>query len=221
MVMSMFGADSQRRPRALRPRAPRPTQGVSPYRLDVIGGDVADVVESIGGWLFDLVMAGWRVNVLVEAGDPAPLRILGALPTPMSSVAAMRGRDPVAVSADLLTSNSEVRASIMARLDRGLTDVTTWGRENPSNLQFQCATVEHRLSAAALVFKAQALVAAQLHAGPSKPVERLRARVGGTMAAELGVQPRPNIPAQLGVNSGGRPTMTSRHLSGVPTPLSD
>lgn len=41
------------------------------YRLDVIATDVADVVRSAGGWLYDRVGAGWEVNVLVL---PRPTR---------------------------------------------------------------------------------------------------------------------------------------------------
>ena len=201
MVVTISGVHSQRTPRVR-----KSTQRAGPYHLDVIGGDVADVVDSIGGWLFDQVMAGWRVNVLVETGDPAPLRILGAIPTPMLSVAALRGRDPIAVSADILTSNSEVRASIMARLDRGLADVTMWGCECPADLQLRCAVIKHRLSAAARVFKAQALVAAKLPAESLESVEHLRASVGG-------------IPAECGVSPKERLITNSRHLSGVPTPM--
>src|SRR5689334_16677717 len=39
------------------------------YRIDVIASGIADVVTSIGGWLFDRSMAGWRVN-MYAADDP-------------------------------------------------------------------------------------------------------------------------------------------------------
>src|ERR1700738_447166 len=48
------------------------------HRLDVLAADTADVVQTTGGWLFDRVMAGWEVNVLLPRGCPArPLRVLG------------------------------------------------------------------------------------------------------------------------------------------------
>ena len=48
------------------------------YQLNVIATDVADVVQSVGGWLFDRSMAGWDVNVLLaNHHDTRPLRILG------------------------------------------------------------------------------------------------------------------------------------------------
>jgi hypothetical protein len=48
------------------------------YQLDVTASDVADLVRSAGGWLFDRSMAGWDVNVVVTGGcDSLPLQILG------------------------------------------------------------------------------------------------------------------------------------------------
>ena len=41
------------------------------YRVDVVAGNLADVVECAGGWIFDSVMAGWAVNVVVP--KPATL----------------------------------------------------------------------------------------------------------------------------------------------------
>ncbi len=36
------------------------------YRLDVIAPSVIDAVQFTGGWLFDRVMAGWDVTVLIR-----------------------------------------------------------------------------------------------------------------------------------------------------------
>ena len=48
------------------------------YRLDVVAASAVDVVQSAGGWLYDRVMAGWEVTVLLPHGcDTRPLRILG------------------------------------------------------------------------------------------------------------------------------------------------
>jgi hypothetical protein len=39
------------------------------YRLDVVAATVADAVAAAGGWMFDRVMAGWDVRVmLADAG---------------------------------------------------------------------------------------------------------------------------------------------------------
>lgn len=48
------------------------------YRLDVVASDVADIVQSAGGWLYDRIVAGWQVNVLLPpTSDARALRILG------------------------------------------------------------------------------------------------------------------------------------------------
>ena len=35
------------------------------YRLDVVAPSVVEAVRAAGGWMFDRVMAGWDVRVLV------------------------------------------------------------------------------------------------------------------------------------------------------------
>ncbi|HWF27336.1 MAG TPA: hypothetical protein VG327_02980, partial [Mycobacterium sp.] len=48
------------------------------YRLDVVAASTVDVVQSAGGWLYDRVMAGWEVTVLLpHSCDSRSLRILG------------------------------------------------------------------------------------------------------------------------------------------------
>ncbi len=55
------------------------TDGLARYRVDVVATTVADVVRCAGGWIFDSVMQGWAVNVLVtQPGDARALAILGA-----------------------------------------------------------------------------------------------------------------------------------------------
>ena len=59
-------------------RPPRHEDGSVAYRLDVVAASAADVVSSIGGWLYDRARAGWDVHVLLaEHCDHRPLRILG------------------------------------------------------------------------------------------------------------------------------------------------
>jgi hypothetical protein len=43
------------------------------YQLYVIAADVADVLQSVGGWLFDRSMAGWDVNVLLAKDHIRPV----------------------------------------------------------------------------------------------------------------------------------------------------
>ena len=48
------------------------------YRLDVVAANAADAVRFAGGWMYDRVMAGWDVTVLVaDRSDDRPLHILG------------------------------------------------------------------------------------------------------------------------------------------------
>ena len=49
------------------------------YRLDVVAPSVLDAVRFAGGWIYDRVMAGWDVTVLIGTDeDVRPLEILGA-----------------------------------------------------------------------------------------------------------------------------------------------
>ena len=57
------------------------------YRLDVVAPTVLDAVRYAGGWIYDRVMAGWDVTVLVgNADDVRPLEILGAQTLDLQSV---------------------------------------------------------------------------------------------------------------------------------------
>jgi hypothetical protein len=57
------------------------------YRLDVVAPTVLDAVKFAGGWVYDRVMAGWDVTVLVgDQGDVRPLEILGAETLELESV---------------------------------------------------------------------------------------------------------------------------------------
>ena len=44
------------------------------YRLDVVAASAVDVVQSAGGWLYDRVMAGWEVTVLLPQAAATPGR---------------------------------------------------------------------------------------------------------------------------------------------------
>ena len=149
------------------------------YQLTVVGLSTADVVQSAGGWLCDRARAGWDVNVYVtDPCDQLSLTILGAttrrLDGDLSSV--MKGISPggaLAVSADLLGSDSRIRSGVVTALKRGLTDVMVWGRQWPAELGRQADPVQHRVSSAARAFKLHALVAADLSAEAVTPTETL------------------------------------------------
>ncbi len=135
------------------------------YRLDVVAANVVDVVSFAGGWLFDRSMAGWDVTVLVaDHPDERPLRILGAQILDLEYALASVGHRPppqaLAAAADLFGCDARVRQGVVAALDHGVTEVTLWGQSWPAELDSSVGQVQHRLSAAAQAFKAQALVAA-------------------------------------------------------------
>lgn len=135
------------------------------YRLDVVVTSVADVVKFAGGWLFDRAMAGWDVTVLltgqVDLPDPRPLQILGARTLDLEDALAAVGSRPhpqaLAAAADLFGRDSRVRQGLLRALDQGVTEVALWGQTWPAELDGSLALVQHRLSMAATIFKAQAL----------------------------------------------------------------
>ncbi|MDG4668531.1 hypothetical protein [Mycobacterium sp. 236(2023)] len=136
------------------------------YRLDVVSPTVLDAVRFAGGWIYDRVMAGWDVTVLVGSDeDVRPLQILGADTLDLESVLDSWDERPhpqtVAVAADLFGRDDRVRRGVLGALDQGATEVTLWGASLPAELDKSVDSVEHRLSAAARAFKAQALAAAQ------------------------------------------------------------
>ena len=162
------------------------------YRLDVVAADVADVVRFAGGWLFDRTMAGWDVTVLLaDHADERPLQILGAQILDLEYALATVGHRPapqtLAAAANLFDGDSRVREGVLQALDQGATEVTLWGQSWPVELDSHVCLVEHRLSAAAQAFKAQALAAAGLDARSIAPVETFRSRVmsGPSVEADL------------------------------------
>ena len=156
MRADVFGIDEGVATRSQ--RAPRCTR----YELDVLGTDVPDVVAGAGGWLFDRVMAGWEVTVAVPDGvDAAPLRILGVRTAATESLCS--GRPPsraLAVSGSLCNADDSVLDAVGVALRSSRTEVTLWGAPWVPALGSRGAAVRHELSAAARMFKAQALAAA-------------------------------------------------------------
>ena len=162
------------------------------YRLDGVAPSVAEAVRYAGGWMFDRVMAGWDVNVLLaEDGDVRPLKILGAEPVDFESVLAAGDDQPhpqaLAVAAGLIDRDERVREGVLRALDHGMTEVAVWGEVQPAGLDRGVDSVQHRLSSAARVFKAQALAAAAITDTSVEPLETFRS----------GAMSRPPIGADL------------------------
>ncbi|MFG1929630.1 hypothetical protein ACGFK1_03105 [Mycobacterium sp. NPDC048908] len=137
------------------------------YQLNVVATTAQDVPQSAGGWLCDRARAGWDVNVTVAAGDARPLTILGVTPLDVEEglLSTVRNSAPggtLAVGADVLASDADVRAEVSRVLGRGATEVIVWGRRWPTGLGRAADTVTHRVSTAARAFKSHALLAAGL-----------------------------------------------------------
>jgi hypothetical protein len=160
------------------------------YRLDVVAPTVLDAVRFAGGWVYDRVMAGWNVTVLIGDGeDVRPLEILGAEVRDLESVLESWEDRPhpqtVAVAGDLFDSDSRVHQHVLDALEQGATEVTLWGESLPAELDDSVDSVQHRLSAAARAFKAQALAAADDQAGDVGHTETFRCGMMASVAADL------------------------------------
>jgi hypothetical protein len=162
----------------LRPTAQHRDGGAVRYRLDVVASSPADVVCSVGGWLYDRVRAGWEVNVLLpQQCDTRALQILGMQAAdldsqipPASTGCVARG---LAVSADMFASDVRIRQEVLKALDRWMTEVTLWHDGWPLAVGHRTTTVQHVLSGAARAFKRHALTAAGV-SDTVGPTETLR-----------------------------------------------
>ena len=135
------------------------------YRLDVAALSVLEVVTRAGGWLFDRVMAGWDVTVFVaDHAAMRPLQILGTQTLDLDYAFGSMDRRPrpqaLAVATDLFGSDLRARQCVLKALGHRSTEVTLWGEVRSAEFAARTDSVEHRLSDAARVFKAQALAAA-------------------------------------------------------------
>jgi hypothetical protein len=159
------------------------------YRLDVVAPTVLDAVAFAGGWIYDRVMAGWDVTVLIGNDDDArPLEILGAQVRDLESVLEAWEDRPhpqtVAVAADVFDSDPRVHQHVLNALEQGATEVTLWGERLPAELDKSVDSVEHHLSAAARAFKSQALAAANAEAAVAH-AETFRCGMSASVAADL------------------------------------
>lgn len=151
------------------------------YRLDVVSSRVLEVVSGAGGWLFDRVMAGWDVTVFTADADVRPLQILGTQTAGLDHAFASPddGARPhaLAVATDLVGSDLRARQRVLKALDHSLTEVTLWGEVRSAEFTARTDSVEHPLSDAARVFKAQALVAAGVPDASVGCTEAFRSRL--------------------------------------------
>ena len=161
------------------------------YRLDVVAPSVVDAVAYAGGWIYDRVMAGWDVTVLIARDDDRrPLQILGAETLDLESVLAEWEDRPhpqtVAVASELFDRDPRVLAHVRNALEQGATEVTLWGERLPAELDQSVDSAQHHLSAAARAFKARALAAANDPGANSVgPSETFRCGMMASVAADL------------------------------------
>jgi hypothetical protein len=158
-----------------RPRMLRGDVGSEKYRLDVIASTPADVVCSVGGWLYDRVRAGWDVTVLLpQPCDIRPLQILGMQAADLDTRAlpASTGYTPrgLAVSAEMYAADARIKQVVLSALNRWMTEVTLWNDDWPLAIAHRTTPVQHVLSGAARAFKCHALAAAGIRAdvGPTE-----------------------------------------------------
>lgn len=148
---------------------------------------MVDAVRNVGGWMFDRVMAGWDVTVLISGSEDArPLQILGATVLELEQSLTSQAHGPmphaIAVAADLFEVDARVRCGVLDALDHGTAEVTVWGDTCPSELDARIGSVQHELSVAARAFKAQAFAAAAI-GGPV--IGRTEVFRGGLPLAQL------------------------------------
>jgi hypothetical protein len=137
------------------------------YRLHVVATNIADVVTSIGGLIFDRAMAGWDVTVAVAGNiegnvDDRAIRILGGRVATLAGPDGAEGAPPphvLAVATDVFVANEPLRRLVLAARKSDRAEVLLWGRRQPPNLNCRFVPDRHRPSAAAQVFKSHALAA--------------------------------------------------------------
>ena len=171
-------------------RAPSTDDECLRYRLDVVAANPVDVVQSAGGWLYDRMMAGWEVTVLLPDGfDTRPLRILGVrtsdlqaeLAPEFTSVATSQS---LAGSAEAFSSDARVRDRVLDAMDRPSTEVALWGDGWPLRINRGMTRAQHALSSGARVFKGYALAAAGISCYTVDPTETLLCDLSACLPVE-------------------------------------
>jgi hypothetical protein len=135
------------------------------YQFQVVAANITDAVMSIGGLIFDRAMAGWEVSVVVDGGtdrviDDRPIRILGGrVAKRLEHRVGPLARPITSVATDVMVTSEAVRRQVLAAGNDKDAEVLLWGRHHPTNLNCRFVAARHRPSAAAHVFKSQALAA--------------------------------------------------------------
>ncbi|HEY3877939.1 MAG TPA: hypothetical protein VGM12_05015 [Trebonia sp.] len=140
------------------------------------------MVQVAGGWLCDMGLAGWEVNVVTaDHDDQRALRILGVRGHHLDSAVSRPVYGPclqaLAVQAELYCADERVRRMVHTIAEANMTDIRVWGETWPGDFEDRADLVSHRLSSAARAFKAQALVAASAASWPAETEEFRRGAI--------------------------------------------
>ncbi|ORV51021.1 hypothetical protein AWC02_03275 [Mycolicibacter engbaekii] len=135
------------------------------YRLDVIARDVAGLVHSAGGWLYQRAATGWDVRVRVPSHlDLRPLQILGLTTADLEAHLAAPEREApghaLAVAAEALRADTRIHQRVQQALRCSLTELVVWGRPATLELDHRLRAVQHTPTVAGRAFKRRALAAA-------------------------------------------------------------
>ncbi|OBF41612.1 hypothetical protein A5719_12760 [Mycolicibacterium peregrinum] len=134
--------------------------GAVGYRMHVVARDAAELAVNAGGLIVDRTMSGWRVSVaLSDAVDVRPVQILGAELVDAGGAPGLPDEEQC-----VLVMGPDAYAEVISddgrQLPAGCAEILVWGESPDQNHVFG-----HSLSAAAVAFKSQAVVAAHLPAG--------------------------------------------------------
>jgi hypothetical protein len=128
------------------------------YRAAVVGDSVAEVVQRVGGWVFDQSAQGWHVTVItVDVSGAAALRICGAQSVSLAEAQTADGDYPqphiLMASTALCRANPSVHSAIGAIIRGRRTQVFLFGDDVTAGENEGMRRVEHPLSAATAAFK--------------------------------------------------------------------
>jgi hypothetical protein len=149
----------------------------------VLAACTDDVVQVAGGWLCDMGLAGWEVNVVTadHDDDQRALRILGVRGHDLDAALSRPIYGPclqaLAVQAELYCADERVRQLVRTVAEAKLTDIRLWGETWPGDFEDRTDLVSHRLSGAARAFKAQALAVAAPGSRPADTEEFRRGAI--------------------------------------------
>ena len=150
----------------------------------VLASSVAEVVDCLGGWIFDRALAGCETIVFAPSpGDTRALEILGAKTADYGDIPVVPGWcdgfGVLAVSAGIYAADEKAREAVSARRSDGTSRTYLWGEQSAAGAGREFAVITpHQVSLAGQAFKRQALTAAGLPADRQSAAELLWSEPG-------------------------------------------